>query len=135
MNRMRMALVIMLIGIFMPLVPNTVWSQMEHKMPAGESKTADTIKATFKVTPSMNMIDVLLAYADTGREITTAKVLAVIKGPDGKVQEKELLGMKMGEDFSFMNTLDMSKKGRYSFAITVEVMKKKVKFDFVYEVK
>ena len=48
---------------------------------------------------------------------------------------KELFGMKMGEDFSFMNTLDMSKKGSYSFAIAVEAGKKKVKFNFRYEVK
>lgn len=100
-----------------------------------EAKTADGIKAVLVVTPSKNMVDLMLTDVKTGKAVTDAKVLALIEAPDGVVQEKELLGMKMGKDFSFMNTLDISKKGRYSFAVTVEAVKKKVKFNFVYEVK
>jgi len=100
-----------------------------------ESKVSDGIKATLVVTPSKSMVDLILSDAKTGKSITSAKVSALIKGPDGKVIEKELMGVKMGEEFSFMNTLDMSRKGRYSFDITVEVKNKSVKFNFVYEVK
>lgn len=101
----------------------------------GETKTVDGIKAALVATPSKNMVDLVLTDSQTGKEIVNAKVFVKIKGPDAKVQEKEFLGMKMGESFSYMNTLDMANKGGYSFEITVETEKKKAKFNFVYEVK
>lgn len=107
---------------------------MGHEDSTGEIKIAEGIKAVFKVTPSMSMVDVVLSYGDTGKSITKAKVSGNAKGPDGKVQEKELVGMKMGKEYSFGNTFDLSKKGKYSFDILVEVNKKKVRYDFVYEV-
>lgn len=121
--------IMVLAGVVAPLFAQTVFAQ------TGETKTTDGVKAALVVTASKNMADIVLTDAKTGKAILSAKVFAKIKGPDGKVQEKELLGMKMGEVFSYMNTLDMAKKGSYSFDITVEMEKKKVKLDFVYEVK
>ncbi|MBI5328034.1 MAG: hypothetical protein HZB80_07075 [Deltaproteobacteria bacterium] len=112
----------------------TASAQMEHRS-AGEAKTTDGIKAVLKVTPSQNMVDLLLYDFKTGKAITEAKVAVKVKGPDNKVQEKELLGMQMGEEFSFMNRLDTAKKGSYSFAIAVGIGKKNIKLNFVYEVK
>ncbi|MEK7842068.1 MAG: hypothetical protein AAB197_05275, partial [Deltaproteobacteria bacterium] len=122
-------------GIFVFCRPYAGLSQMEHKMPKGESKVADNIKATLIVAPSKSVVDLLLVNAKTGKTITNAKVFAIIKGPGGKVEEKEFLGMQMKEVFSYMNTLDLSLKGSYSFNITAEAGKKKIKLDFVYEVK
>ena len=45
------------------------------------------------------------------------------------------MGIKMGVEFSFMNTADLSLKGKYSFDVSAEVGKKKVTFPFAYEVK
>lgn len=135
MDRVRDVIAIILLGIFVFCRPYAGLAQMEHKMPEGESKVADNIKATLIVTPLKSMVDLLFVNAKTGKTIINAKVFAKIKGPDGKVQEKELLGMQMGEVFSYMNTLDLSLKGSYSFKITAEAGKKKIKFDFVYEVK
>ena len=120
-----------LMAILLSFCSRIVFAQTELM----ESKVSDGIKATLVVTPSKSMVDLILSDAKTGKSITSAKVSALIKGPDGKVIEKELMGVKMGEEFSFMNTLDMSRKGRYSFDITVEVKNKSVKFNFVYEVK
>lgn len=142
-NRVNIAK-ILLISIFIFSWPNMILAQTGQNVLSNESRVVDGIKATLKVTASQNMIDLILSDAKTGKSITNAKVSAFMKGPDGKVLEKELMGMKMGEEFSFMNTLDMSRKGSYSFDITVEVEKKlapegfnqgKVKFNFVYEVK
>lgn len=135
MNRLRVMIAIIFLGIFVFCRPYACLAQMEGKMPDGESKVADNIKATLIVTPSKNMVDLLLVNAKTGKTITNAKVFAMIKGPGGKVEEKELLGMQMKEVFSYMNMLDLSLKGSYSFKITVEAGKKKIKLDFVYEVK
>lgn len=106
---------------------------MGHEDSTGEIKIAEGIKAVFKVTQSMSMADILLSYEDTGKAITKAKVFVKAKGPDGKVQEKELVGMKMGKEYSFGNTFDLSKKGKYSFDVLAEVGKQKVRFDFSYE--
>lgn len=133
MRKIKSTAIIVLAGLF--FCSQIALAQMKHDMPAGESKVAEGIKATLVVTPSKSMVDLVLVGAKNGKTITAAKVAAQIKGPDGTVQKKDLLGMKMGEVFSYMNTLDMSKKGSYSFAIAVEVEKKKVKFNFVYEVK
>lgn len=121
--------VIVLAGVVAPLLAQTVFAQTE------ETKVADGIKATLNVVTSSNMVDLMLISSKTGKVITDAKVFTKIKGPDGMVQEKDLLGMQMGEVFSYMNNVDMAKKGSYSFDISVEIGKKKVKFNFVYEVK
>ncbi len=98
------------------------------------SNTSGNIKATLKADPKNSMVDLYLMDTDTRSEITAAKVKAVITTPKGKV-EKELMGMKMGEAYSFMNSLDMSAKGRYDFDIYVDTGKKKTKFGFSHEVK
>lgn len=84
------------------------------------TKTNNGIKATLKVDPSRSMIDLYLADGKTREALTEAKVKATVVLPDGSVVEKDLMGMKMGPAFSFMNTLDMSLNGRYSFDIRVE---------------
>lgn len=121
--------------------------QMNHKMghqTEGETKIMDGIKGRLKVTPAMSMLDLYLADAKTGEVITQAKVKATITMPDGKKVEKDLPGMKMGETFSYMNTLDFSLKGVYTFDITAEVKKKigkkdfdkeRATFSFTYEVR
>lgn len=131
MKNIRHKVMAVLVNILIPLFAQIVLAQME--IPAGESKVTEGIKATFKVTPSMSMVDIILADAATNKAITKAKVVASVRGPDGKVQEKELIGMKMGKEYSFGNTVDFSKKGNYSFDILVEVDKKKVRFNFGYE--
>lgn len=125
---MKMAILI-LSGILF-FCTSVVLAQGEDK-----GKVADGIRAKFKVTPSMSMVDVFLSDAKTGKEITTAKVMVMIKAPDGKAQEKELMGMRMTKEYSFGNTADLSKKGKYSFDILAEVDKKKVRFNFDYEVR
>ncbi len=119
------------------IIPPAV-AQMDHKMgqqTEGETKVVDGIKGRFKVTPSMHMLDLYLADAATDKVITGAKVKVAITMPDGKKAEKEFSGMKMGEVFSYMNTTDLSLKGKYSFDITAEVGNKKPTFSFTYEVK
>ena len=133
MRKIRSTAIIVLAGLLFS--SQIALAQMKHDVPAGESKVANDIKATLAVTPSKSMVDLVLVGAKDSKTITAAKVAAQIKGPDGNVQKKDLLGMKMGEVFSYMNTLDMSKKGSYSFVIAVEVKKEKVKFNFVYEVR
>lgn len=108
--------------------------QMDQQM-AGETKVVDGISGRFKVTPSMNMLDLYLTDKKTNKVITQAKARVNVISPDGIKIEKELAGMKMGEVYSFMNNLDMSMKGKYKFDITVESGKKKVTFPFAYEVK
>ncbi len=128
---------VILAGLLSLILAQTALAQKEHghESGPGTSKVAEGIKATFKVTPANSMVDLYLADSAAGKEITKAKVSAVAKGPDGKTQEKELIGMKMDKDYSFGNTFDFSQKGNYSFDLTVEVDKKKVKFDFKYVVK
>lgn len=133
MRKIKSTAIIALGGLF--FCSQIALAHMKHDMPAGESKVSEGIKATLIVAPSKGMVDLVLVGAKDGKTVTAAKVAAQIKGPDGNVQNKDLLGMKMGEVFSYMNTLDMSKKGSYSFDISVEIGKKKVKFDFVYEVR
>ena len=108
--------------------------KMEHQM-EGETKVVDGIKGRFKVQPSMGMLDLYLTDEKTDKVITQAKVRVAVISPDGRKIEKDLPGMKMGELFSFMNTLDMSMKGKYSFNIRVDVEKKRLNFPFSYEVK
>lgn len=93
-------------------------------------KTSDGIKAVLRLDPAKSMVDLYLSDAKTGKEITSGRVKAVITMPDGEKIEKELMGMKMGEVFSFMNSLNMSRKGRYVFDITVDTGKTRVRFNF-----
>ncbi len=97
MRKIKNTAIIALAGLF--FCSQIALAQIKHDMPAGESKVAEGIKATLVVTPSKSMVDLVLVGAKNGKTITTAKVAAQIKGPDGKVQEKELLGMQMGEVF------------------------------------
>lgn len=108
--------------------------KMKHQM-EGETKVVDGIKGRFKVQPSMGMFDLYLTDEKTDKVITQAKVRVAVTMPHGKKIEKDLSGMKMGEVFSFMNTLDMSMKGKYIFDITADVDKNRLTFPFSYEVK
>lgn len=102
----------------------------------GLEKTAGGIKAVLKLDPQKSMVDLYLYdMAKTLRPITEAKVNAVVTLPGGKKVEKELMGMKMDGVFSYMNTLDMSAKGSYSFDISVKMEARKVDFNFVCDVK
>lgn len=98
------------------------------------AKTSGGIKAVLKVDPAKSMVDLYLSDSKTRKEIKDAKVKATITLPKGEKVEKELMGMKMGDSFSFMNTLDMSRKGSYIFDITVEMGKTTHKFNFHYDV-
>lgn len=96
------------------------------------TKTNDGLKATLKVEPEKSMVDLFLTELRNNKPVTEAKVKATITTPKGTV-EKELIGMKMEDIFSFMNTLDMSAKGRYSFDILINRSGKKTSFTFTFE--
>jgi hypothetical protein len=98
------------------------------------AKTSGGIKAVLKVDPAKSMVDLYLSDSKTRKEIKGAKVKVTITLPTGEKVEKELMGMKMGVSFSFMNTMDMSRKGSYIFDITVELGKTTHKFNFHYGV-
>lgn len=92
------------------------------------------IEATLKVTPEKSMVDLFLKdYSKALRPIKNAKVKASIKTPDKKTVQKELIGMEMEGVFSYMNSLDLSKKGGYIFDITVDADGVKRGFSFRYE--
>ena len=97
--------------------------------------TETGIKATLKVNRSQSMVDLYLTATGTGASVTSGKVFAIIKLPNGKTVEKELMGMKMGQEYSFMNSLDLSLKGRYDFDISVTAGGKQARFDFIYTAK
>jgi len=109
------------------------WGEMRHDPSAGESKIEKGIKATLKVTPSKNMIDLILEDAKTEKPITNADVNAKIQLPDDNHVEKKLAGMKMGEIFSFMTSLDMHAKGTYRFDISVRTGNRDIQFNFQYD--
>lgn len=127
------------VGILMIFWAQMVLAQMQmgEGMSEGESKMADGIKATFNVTLSMSMVDVFVIDAATMKPIQKAKVSVSVKGPDGKVQEKDLIWMKMAKEkeYAYGNTVDFSRKGKYSFDVLVEADKKKVKFNFGHEIR
>ena len=109
--------------------------EMKHDTSKGVSKVENGVKATLKVTPSKNMIDLILGDAKTGKPITTADVSAKIQLPDDSHVEKKLIGMKMGDIFSFMSSLDMSRKGTYYFEFFVRSANKDIKFNFEHHIK
>lgn len=92
------------------------------------------IEATLKVTPEKSMVDLFLKdYSRALKPIKGARVRAVVKTPENKTIEKDLIGMEMEGVFSYMNSLDLSKKGGYIFDITVDVDGVKRGFSFRYE--
>lgn len=100
------------------------------------TKVRGGIKAVLKPDPSRSMVDLYLYdMTKAHMRITEATVYANIKTPGGKILKKELVGMEMGDAYSFMNSLDMKKKGRYSFDIEVEFKDKKTAFSFSYDVR
>ena len=111
------------------------WGEMKHVPSDGVSKIEKGIKATLKVTPSKNMVDLILEDAKTGKPITEADVNAKIQLPDSSHVEKKLIGMKMGDIFSFMSSLDMSRKGTYYFEFFVRSANKDIKFNFEHHIK
>jgi len=92
------------------------------------TKTVDGLTATLSVTPGM--VDLLLVDAGSGTAVTDGEVIATVVRPDGQKRVKALMGMKMGKVYSYMNSLDMSTKGIYTFHITVKAGEKSVNFDF-----
>ncbi|MCC6544226.1 MAG: hypothetical protein IT392_06950 [Nitrospirae bacterium] len=111
------------------------WGEMKHVPSEGVSKIENGIKATLKVTPSKNMVDLILKDAKTGKLVTEADVNAKIQLPNDSYVEKKLIGMKMGSVFSFMNSLDMSRKGTYYLEITVRAANKEIRFNFEHQLK
>ena len=111
------------------------WGEMKHVPSDGVSKIEKGIKATLKVTPSKNMVDLILEDAKTGKPITEADIIAKIQLPDDSHVEKKLIGMKMGDVFSFMSVLDMSRKGTYNLEFFVRSANKDIKFNFEHHVK
>lgn len=103
---------------------------------AEEAQVSNGIKAVLKVDPAKSMVDLYLYnMAKTLTPMKDAKVKAVVTMPDGKKVEKELIGMKMGDTYSYMNSLDMRLKGGYSFDISVQAGKRKARFAFSYTLK
>lgn len=123
MKSMKVAVSLLILFLISPAMANG-WESPE--------KESGGVKAILKIDPEKSMVDLYLNDAVSNRPITGALVKAAIKTPDGKKIEKELIGMRMGEAFSYMNTLDMSAAGEYIFSITVESGKKTAKFKFSY---
>lgn len=120
-NRMIILLIVFSLGLW----PFAVSAETS-------TKSSDGVKAVLKTDPAKKMIDLFLS--EGANEITDAKVTASVTLPDGQKVEKDLIGMKMGEAYSFMNSLDMSKPGRYSFEITIKKSGKSVKFQFIQNI-
>ena len=135
---LKTLIVVIALGLLAPAISTPAAAQTDHKTAQqmeGEVKSADGIKGRLKITPSKSMLDLYLTDAATDKPVTKAKVRAVITMPDGKKAEKDLMGMKMGGEFSFMNSADLSLKGKYTLEVTAQVGKKKVTFPYTYEVK
>lgn len=109
--------------------------EMKHVPSEEVSKVEKGIKATLKATPSKSMVDLILEDAITGKPIKKAEVNAKIQLPDNSTMEKKLIGMKMEDTFSFMNSIDMSRKGTYHFEIFVKIADKDIKFNFEHQLK
>jgi len=121
------------ISVMLLLSAGASWGEMRHDPSAGESKIEKGIKATLKVTPSKNIVDLILEDAKTGKAITEADVNAKVQMPDDSHVEKKLAGMKMEDKYSFMNSLDMHLKGTYRFEVFVKGGGKDVQFNFQYD--
>lgn len=117
------------------LLPLIVFAAVALTAPAmagavGMTKTENGIKAYLNVDPSRSMVELYLADAKTQDVLTVAKVRLKAILPDGTLVEKDLIGMKMGPVFSFMNTVDLSLKGRYSFDIIIDTGEKTATLKF-----
>lgn len=97
-------------------------------------KSSEGVKAVLKTDPAKKMMDLFLSELPGGKEITEAKVKAIVTFPDGRKVEKDLIGMKMGDAYSFMNSLDMSRPGRYSFDISIESSGRSIKIEFTQNI-
>lgn len=97
-------------------------------------KSSEGVKGVLKTDPARKMVDLFLSELPSGKEITDAKVRASVTFPDGRKVEKDLLGMKMGEAYSFMNSLDMSRPGRYSFDISIESSGRSIRLEFTHNI-
>jgi len=98
-------------------------------------KTSGKVKAVLKTDRAKKMVDLFLSEVTSSKEITEAKVTASIILPDGRKVKKELIGMKMGDAYSFMNSLDMSLPGRYSFDIEIKTPGKTTRFEFTQDIR
>lgn len=96
--------------------------------------SSDGVKAVLKTDPAKKMIDLFLSEQTSGKEITEAIAKASVTLPDGTKVRKDLIGMKMGKAYSFMNSLDMSRPGRYSFEIFIRTSGKSIKLEFVQKI-
>jgi hypothetical protein len=99
-----------------------------------EGKEAQGIEAVLRPDAARSMVDLYLKDAKTGRPIIDAKAEAIVRLPSGREIRKELMGMKMGDAFSYMTTLDMSEKGEYVFDITASHGGRKASFRFSHGV-
>ncbi|MBI5892872.1 MAG: hypothetical protein HZB79_04345 [Deltaproteobacteria bacterium] len=106
---------------------------MEEKK--GDAVTVDGVKAVFKLSQTMSMVDIVFSDVKTGNIITKAKVSGMATNPDSTKQAKEFVGMKMDKEYSFGNTLDLSQKGVYKLDVDADIEGKRVKFSFKFEVK
>jgi hypothetical protein len=97
-------------------------------------KSSEGVKGVLKTDPAKKMVDLFLSELPSGKEITDAKVRASVTFPDGRRVEKDLIGMKMGEAYSFMNSLDMSRPGRYSFDISIESSGRSIRLEFTHNI-
>ena len=138
MKKLTKAILLTMLLAALPAIAATDHGRHNHgsmdNVIAGTATEAG-IKATLKVNRAHSMVDLFLADAATGTPVTSGKAIANIKLPDGKTMEKELIGMKMGQEHSFMNSLDLSLNGRYVFDVSVAIGSKQAKFGFVYTAK
>ena len=93
----------------------------------------DGVKADLKLDEKQKTIDLHLSDVNTKKAITDASVTAMVRLPGNEKKEITLTGMKMGEEFSHMNSLDTAKKGDYIFRIKVLRGKKELIFSFAFK--
>lgn len=125
-------------------------AEMQHslshsmKEERGDTITSDGVKAVFKLSQTMSMVDIVFSDVKTGNIITKAKVSGMATNPDSTKQTKEFVGMKMDKEYSFGNTLDLSQKGVYKLDVDADIDLppnvsigggKRVKFSFKFEVR
>lgn len=109
-----------------------LWSA--YALAETSTKSSNGVKAVLKTDRAKKMVDLFLSEQSSKKEITDAKVTAIVTLPDGSKVNKELVGMKMGEAYSFMNSLDMSRPGRYSFDIVIKSSGKATKIEFTQDI-
>ena len=93
----------------------------------------DGARADLKLDEKQKTIEVYLSGVNTGKTITDASVTAIVRLPGNGKKEITLAGMKMGEVFSYMNSLDTAKKGDHIFRIKVLRGKKELIFSFTFK--